>query len=389
MEKLKAILTSDRGIVPYLVGFVIMYMFIVYIYDVYAFEVRENGYTRKKKDIIRKIDALIEASNKYCNALKSFEFNPEPLVSYSDAVFKTLNLYMINLTDILLLCKYDIGYIMRAEDEYQFLRIINNFITADSLIFSESRKLKNLFINKKPKFINVYNEFMREDACDIEKDLFTKIFKKGIDECVDPYTDDYYIALKMLRNMQDDLNKLCGVYNIVPSNRFRYSGFYVNPNESKCKDIILKTLKKLEYDNMTHDKLVTSTEDLMNTIKNMDKNACSLRYLKRMLGDMERVSCIANEPGWFYEYLVEYMDKVSATYMISVIFGGLYNLHDSEKFDNIIPEKINKIDLHTLINNSKEHTEDHNTCKETYRRIIEYIIDFSIKHEELRNETNH
>lgn len=389
MEKLKVLLTSDHGIVPYLVGFIIMYTIIVYIYDVYAFGVRENGYTRKKKDTIRKIDAFVKTTNKYCDAVKSFEFKPEPLLDYTETVFKSLNLYMINLTDILLLCKYDSGYTMSADHEYQFLRIINNFITVDSLIFSESRKLKNLFINKKPKFIQIYDDYMRADHYDIERDLFTKIFEDGIDACVDPYTDDYYKALIMLRNMQDDLNKLCGIYNIDPTHRFRYSGFYVDPAQSEFKDIILKTLKKLEYDNMSHDNLIIGTEDLMNTVSKMDKEVCSLHYLKRILKEMERLVVVTNEPAWFYEFLTEYMDKVNVTYMISIIFGGLYNLHDTDKFGNIIPEKINKLDIHTLINESKEHSEEHDTCKNVYRKFIEYITDFSINHGEFKNETNH
>lgn len=389
MEKLKSIFLSDYGFIPYIIGFTIVYVIIVYIYDVYAFNTKENIYTRKKKDIIKKIDTIIELNKRYCNSMKSFEFNTDPLINYTETVFKTLNLYMINLTDILLLCKHDAGCIMSMDHEYQFLKIINNFITVDSLIFSESRKLKNLFINKKPKFIEAYDDIMREDSYNIEKDLFTKIFEKGIAVCVDPHTDDYYKALKMLRNMQDDLNKLCTVYNINPASRFRYSNFYVDPDVSQYRGIILKTLKNLEHSAMSHDELISNTEDLMNTLKSIDKDAYSLRYLKGMLKDIEKVNYITNEPAWFYEQLIEYMDKVSVTYMITVIFGGLYNLDDTDKFRNIIPEKINKVDLHMLISKSKEYTKDHDMCKEIYRRIIEYIIDFSIKHEEMKNEANY
>ena len=87
--------------------------------------------------------------------------------------------------------------------------------------------------------------------------------------------------------------------------------------------------------------------------------------------------------------LGEYTDTDPFWYRILFIFGGLYNLDDTDKFRNIIPEKINKVDLHMLISKSKEYTKDHDMCKEIYRRIIEYIIDFSIKHEEMKNEANY
>ena len=384
MMNLKSLFLSNYGFIPYITGFIIVYAIIVYIYDSFAFGIRKNKWTRKKEALIKCIDINVDIAKKGCSALKHFEFRPEVLADYSEVVLQTLTLYMADLVDIMLLCKYDTEHEMKLADEYKFLKIINNFLCADSLIFEDSCKMRNSFLDKIPDFNDVFLDSIKNDNYEIYDSIFTDIFDKGFSRCTDSSTDDFYKANKILRNMQDYLNQLCGIYNIDIKSRFRFSKYYMDLTRTGYRDFVLQNLKTIDNDLMSGNILIKSTEELLDAIKSTDNNIYSYHELKKISDDMKKVLYVLEAPADFVQAVFGYIDKLSNTSMTAAIVMGLYHMHDINKFSHIIPDNINDHDLNTLLKD-KEREVDLKVCMSNYRKIMEYLIDFTITHDEMKN----